>query len=392
MTVSAMPGVFGFALQPAKGSFVAGNNSNWYRHYVTQTDLGSQQVVQQFPAEVGGGFHPSGAFKAMAFGGGTAIMHPRLEDIFGWLLYGAVGRHTVNGTPVEAGVYRHMFYPPASFCDMKWMAFRKWVPGECDTNHENVGEMVRDARLLGMQITLAPAAILQTQLAIIGREPQFWVGTESNDDVGDWGSDAAWVNDLETYESVPLAHQGNVTLGGTRPFDTATLGATTGGTAQKATAMQIALVDQYTNPQEEMIIGSPHPDDFVLQRQIVTVNWTYKWQNNDLYLHLQAGEAGTTHDGAIDWSPQVHQESIDVYVESPADITGRSSPYLLRFFAPSCTWQAAGPPALIGGGWLALQFQGVAQRQVHSDDPSTGTDTFWFELENETSDYSWPSS
>lgn len=391
MTVSAMPGVFGWALQSAKGSFIAGDSSNWYRHYVTQTDLGAQQVIQQFPAEVGGGFHPTGAFKSMAFGGGSAQMHPRLEDVFGWLMYGAVGQHVVNSTTVEAGVYRHLFYPPDDFCDMKWMQFRKYAPGECDANHENLGEIVRDARILGLQLTLAPSAILQSQLSVVGREPKFWVGTESNNDAGDWASDAAWINTFESFESVPLAHQGAVTLGGVRHFDSNALATTVGGDSQKATAMQIALINQYTRPQEEMIIGSPYPDDFVLQRQIATVTWTYKWQNNDLYLELQANETGTTHDGNIDWSPVVHQESIDVYIESPADITGRANPYRLRFFAPSCTWQAQGPPTLIGGGWLALQFQGVAQYEAHVDNASTGTDTFWFELENEVSDYSWTS-
>ena len=386
MTVSAMPGVLGWALQPAKGSYVAGDSSSWYRHYVDRTDIGSQQVIQQFSAEVGGGFHPTGAFKSMAFGGGTVTMRPRLENVFGWILYGAVGQHAVNATQVETGVYRHLFYPPGSFCDMKWMQFRKYVPGECGTTHENLGEIVRDARVLGLQFTLAPAATLQAQMTVVSRETVFWVGSSSNDPI-DWTSDSAWINSMESYPSVPIAHQGGITLGGTRNFDTSSLATTTGGTSMKATAIQIALVNQYTKPQEEMIIGSPYPDDFVLQRQVATITWTYKWQNNDLYLQLQAGESGTTHDGNISWSPQVHQESIDVYIESPADISGRSHPYLLRFFAPSCTWQAAGPPELIGGGWLSLQFQGVAQWQT-----GASTDTFWFELENEVSDYSWPTS
>lgn len=385
MTTSAMPGIFSWALQTAKGSFKAGNSSEWYRHYVTRVDVGSQQVVQQFPPEVGGDFSPTGAFKSMAFGGGTAQMHPRLEDVFGWLLYGAVGQHAVNATPVEAGVFRHLMYPPDSFCDMKWMQFRKYVPDECGVIEENLGEMVQDGRIMGMQLTLAPAAILTSQLTMVGRVPKFWVGTASADPT-DWSSDTAYINSFEEYQSVPLAHQGSVKLGGTRPFNTATLATTTGGDEQKATAMQIAVVNQYTRPQEEMIIGSPYPDDFVLVRQIATVNWTYKWQNNDLYMEIQAGNASPSTDTLIDWSPTVHEESLEAVVQSPADITGRTSPYLLRFFAPKCTWQAQGPPALIGGGWLSLQFQGVAQRNIGAT-----TDTFWFELENEISDYDWPS-
>jgi hypothetical protein len=47
------------------------------------------------------------------------------------------------------------------------------------------------------------------------------------------------------------------------------------------------------------------------------------------------------------------------------------------------SWQAIGPPVLIGGGWLAIDYQGVAQEQ-------TSVDTFQVELENLTSTYSWP--
>lgn len=386
MTVSAMSGIFSWALQPDKNTFRAGNSSEWYRHYVTRADVGAQQAVQQFPAEVGGDFSPTGAFKSMAFYGGTAQLHPRLEDVFGWLMYAGVGQHAVNATPVESGVYRHLFYPPDDFCDMKWLQIRKYIPDGCEATEENLGEMGQDCRLMGMQFTLAPAAILTSQLTMVGRIPKFWVGTASADPT-DWSSDEAYINDFEEYPSVPLAHQGSVILGGARDFDVTSLATTTGGDAQKATAMQISIVNQYTRPQEEMIIGSPYPDDFVLTRQIATITWTYKWQNNDLYLELMSGEAGTTHDALIDWSPTVHEESIEAVVDSPADISGRTSPYKLRFFAPKCTWQAQGPPTLIGGGWLSLQFQGVAQR-----DTSVDSDTFWFELENETDDYSWPTS
>ena len=142
------------------------------------------------------------------------------------------------------------------------------------------------------------------------------------------------------------------------------------------------LVDSYTTPREELIIGSPYPDDFILQFQTLTATWTYKWQDAALYKALLTG-SNVESAGVIDWSPSVHTDEFEFDVYSPGNATGMSNPWRLRVYAPEFTWQAAGPPALIGGGWLALQFTGVAQEQVSGS-------TFEVYLENLTAAYTWP--
>lgn len=355
MTVAASQGVAGWGAQTAKGSIA----TTWYRHKATRVDLGAQQDIRQFPPEVGGGFHPTGAYKRMGFGAGQIIMHPRLEETIGWLIYGAVGDlSTVNDTP-EASMYRHIFNPPASFSDMKWMSVRKEVPGASGAS-DNLGEVLTDCRVMGLRFSTAAGGLLQCGATFVGRTPHL-----SRTGVDTW----SWTNSYEEADSVPTA----------AASDTVKVG----GTEQKATAITCDITNAYTTPDEELIVGEYHPDDFILQRQVLTARWTYKWQNDSLYKHIVSGTEAEAA-GEIDWSPSVHEDEFSVVFKSPGNATSMSNPWALRIQAPEMSWQAAGPPTLVGGGWLAIEYIGIAQER------SAG-DTFQVELENKTASYSWPS-
>lgn len=354
MTVAATESIFGFGPQEAKGTLA----TTWYRHKAARVDLGPQQTIRQFPPEIGGGYHPTGAYKEMAFGAGQAIINPRLEETIGWLLYAAVGDvSTVADTP-EAGMHRHIFTPPTNAYEFPWMSVRRYIPGATGVG-DDLGEVLLDARCVGWRLAAAPGAICTSAFTFVGREPKL-----SETDVDVW----AWENTYEHYRSVPLAHQGTLKLG---------------GNDVPATNLVFDLVDSYTTPREELIIGSPYPDDFILQFQTLTVTWTYKWQNAALYKALLTGDNVEGVDDLIDWSPTVHADTFAFDVYSPGDATGMANPWRLKIYAPEFTWQAAGPPSLIGGGWLALQFTGIAQEQV-------GGDTFEVWLENLIDGYTWP--
>jgi len=353
MTVATNEAILGFGPQPAKGTLA----TTWYRHKGSRVDFGPQQTIRQFPPEIGGGFHPTGAYKEMAFGGGQAIMNPRLENVIGWLLYAVVGKLSDVPDAPEEGMDRHIFTPPDHYYDMPWLSLRRYIPGATGTS-DNYGEVILDARAVGMRLACAPGAILTSAFTFVGREPKgSLVGVDT------W----EWDNTYERYPSVPLAHQGYLKLGGT---DT------------KATALTFDLVNQYTSPREELIIGSPYPDDFIMQFQTLTVTWTYKWHNPDLYNALLCGSNAES-DGVIDWSPAVHSDEFEFDITSPGNATGQTSPWRLNVYAPEFTWQAAGPPTLEAAGWLALQFTGIAQEQ-------TAADTFRIWLENKTDTYTWP--
>ena len=354
MTVAASESIFGYGPQAAKGTLA----STFYRHKATRVNVGPQQVIRQFPPEIGGGFHPTGAYKQMAFGAGQALMNPRLENTIGWLMYAACGKISDVDDVPEAGMYRHILTPPDNYYDMGWMSIRREIPGATGSS-DNVGEALKDCRCVGMRLAVAPGAILNSAFTFVGREPKL---SETGVDTWTWG------NTYETYPSVPLSHQGSLKLNHVEV---------------PATNLVIDLVNSYTSPQEELIIGSPYPDDFILRQQILSVTWTYKWQNPSLYKSLLTG-SNVESDGLIDWSPTVHTAPFEFDVRSPGYATGMSNPWRLDVYAPEFSWQAAGPPELMGGGWLALQFTGVAQEQ-------TSTDTFRMWLENLTEEYAWPS-
>jgi len=125
MTVLASEGIVGFGGQSAKGT----EATTWHRHAVARAALGPQQVIQQFPPEVEGGFHPTGAFKQMVLAGGQVVMYPRLKDVFGWLLYATAGKLSTQTDVPDTDLRRHHFTPPSHARDMPWLSLRRYIPG-----------------------------------------------------------------------------------------------------------------------------------------------------------------------------------------------------------------------------------------------------------------------
>lgn len=327
MTVPATQGIFGFGLQSAKGA----TPSSWYRMQATRVDFGFQQGVEQFPPELGGILEPTGAFKSMAFGAGGAVMHPRLKDLVGLLFYAATGNASVV---THTGYAEHVFLPTTSFSSLPWLTVRRFIPGALVA--DSVGESIKDCRLQTIQIDVAPASLAQMTVAIVGREPTLDRNANS------W----SWANAYENPATVPLANQGSLMRG--NPGGTP-------DTPVPATNVSVALTNGLTDVREEMIIGSPYPDDFVLQSQALTFRWTYKWQDRNLYESLLTGG-----DTSGIWSPQVYYSSFSLVLNSPGNIPSTSIPYQLEIYAPNVAWQAEGPPALIGGGFLTQNFIGTA--------------------------------
>lgn len=364
MTVPSSDAIFGFGPQPAKGTLP----TTWYRHAAARVDVGSQQLVGQFPPEISGGFHPTGAYKGMAFGAGNAVVQPRLENVLGWLVYAVVGQESgVQVDTPETGLNRHIFTPPDRPRDMKWLAIRKYIPGA--TDNDELGEVLKDARVAGMMLEVTPPGPVQATFTFVGREPKLQESIDSGDAYA-W----SWGNTIERPQSVPIA----TTVGGYFSVN---------GVAQKATTVRVMIANDYTTPQEELIVGSPYPDDFIMKQQVLTFDWVYKWQDHTLYKQLLSGETASNPadaNGYYEWWPVPHTSTAEVVLVSPGDISGHSNPYRLRVYAPEVAWRAEGPPQLVSNGWLAIRLTGIAQMQISSP-------TFQVELDNEVSAYTWPS-
>lgn len=358
MTVSAVEGVFGYGAQTAKGTLA----TTWYRHKALDVNLGMMQSVNYFPQEVGGGIHPTGVFKAFAFGGGNVTLHPRLENVIGWLFYAGCGQLSNMTNVPEAGMTRHRFMPPDAASDVGWMSLRKYIPGATGAS-DDLGEIIEDARVASLQFNIAAANICGLNVGFVGREPYLDVTCGA----GEW----TWNNAYEDYPSVPLGNKGGLKV----PL---------GGGERKATACTVTIANAYTTPREELIIGSYYPDDFILQQQVFSVRWILKWQDSNLYDYIVTNNGTPDGSGHVAWSPVVYTSDFELIAESPADVSGYSNPYRLRFYAQEMAWQSEGTPRLVGGGWLALPIVGTALQQTNN------SDTFYADVDNDTATYAWP--
>lgn len=94
MTIIAQAGIFGFGPQSAMGVLAP----TFYRHKAGDIDIAPISDDRTGPPEVGGVPVPTIPYRAGSLAAGGATLYPRLEDTFGWLMYGAMGGYTVSGS------------------------------------------------------------------------------------------------------------------------------------------------------------------------------------------------------------------------------------------------------------------------------------------------------
>ena len=366
MTVTAQRGEFYFAPKAAK----EGTPSTWYRHRALSIGFGVVDDNRQAPLEVGGTSFPTGAYKAGAYVAGGVQLAPRLEDVFGWLLYAALGSSATDSDDPESGINKHKFAPHSTDdTQLPWLDIAKYIPG---TN--GVITKGSDAKVAGLEITIPQTGTMVASPTFVGRVPS-WIDDESA--ITSFRSAAAA---MESYDSVPLACKGLIKVG----FDdvaktVADLLADSGGTYDvPSLGSTISIMNNLTTPQEEMIQGSYNPDDFAVRSRIITVRFTYKWADPALYLRILTGEA----DGTA-WSPIPTYAPVLIEAESPDDISGMSNPYTFRFMAERVHWAMDGPPQLAAGQMIAQTYVGTVQIV-------SGQEYARCEIENEVASYAWP--
>ena len=93
--VISQAGIFGFGPQGSEEVLA----STFYRHKSRDIDLAPVDDVRMGPPEIGGVPVPTFPYKVGALAAGGATLSPRLEDTFGWLLYGAMGDVSTSGSP-----------------------------------------------------------------------------------------------------------------------------------------------------------------------------------------------------------------------------------------------------------------------------------------------------
>jgi hypothetical protein len=311
------------------------------------------------PPEVGGVPITDGAHRLGAYYASVADLVPRLEEEVGWLLYAACGSvSTASDTP-ESGLYTHIFKMDASnYLALKWLTVRRVIPGP--EGGADSGLQALDARIASLMLNFAAAARLTSRITMLGRKPSY------SDDVSGW----TWAGEPEGPTSIPVAPG----EGGYFKIPDFQAG------ALPSQLVRVTLGNTVSQPQQEFIIGSPYPDDFASLYRNIALEVDYKWEDEDLYLQLEAN-AGTG--ASIAWSPVVFEGDFAVREESPANITGKSNPYSIEVTAQRVIWAAAAAPEIAGVNILRIPLRGMVAR------PSSG-DAFTVKVVNEQSAYVWP--
>lgn len=355
MSVSSRRGVFAYKGQAAKGTAATGD---FYRHKALDINLGPTEMSEPWAPEVGGGLFTEGIRKTASLITGTATIQPRMENVFGWLLYAMTGKASLSEDDPVEGCNTHIFTPDSSDHGyLPWLTIHKWIPGS--TAADALGEIMQDCKIGRATFMLAAMAPLTVQLGIVGRIPTL-VEQPS------W----SYVNDYEDAASVPSGNQGYFKL----PSFSAN--------AMPTPSVEVTLINTLSaeRPENEIMVGDYYPDDIVPMGRGLTLRWRYKWEDPDFYQSIMTGAVdGTT------WTCETYQSSAHVRLATCSYITG-TTPYAFEIYVPEMTFSMAGPVRLAGNNILYTDMIGMVEEPA-SDDP--------YRLKLVTSDsvgeFSWPS-
>lgn len=330
MTVLASTGILSYGKQSAKGSAA----STWYRHRATDIDFGPVQTMAAIPLEVGGTVVPTGSYKQGAYVAGGATLHPRMEGDFGWIMEGLMGAVSTSAGPA-ADSYDHKFQFASDVGSLPWMSVRKYVPGSA-----SMGEIGTDCKVASVTMTFPQNGIMQARVDWIGRTPS-------------WETAPSWTysDGFEDYSSIPVTSQTACSIK-LPEFSASEL---------PVTALTVTMTNNLTTPQQEMVIGSQHPDDFAVVSRAATIRATVKWSDPDLYRTIYTG--GT---GGVAWSDACYYSDFEALVQSPYNVVG-TTPYELVINASNVAWQIDGPVRLAGGDLLMLNLMGTVVEQDSGD-------------------------
>ena len=378
MSVSSQRGHIAWAIQKGKvGSLsatgfdpVTGSSghltTNWQKHRAESVTLGINELYDVLPLEVGGSLFVNSSYKNGAFVAGGARMFSRLESTFGYLLYALAGEavaQTGAGATGSGWKTTRFQVKPTDETVMPWLALRKFTPASSGAS--GLSEYFVDCRVNMMTISVPAMGPAMIEFSVIGRMPEAAnvAATGDGSATGDSG--------FENGTSLSHGCKGVITLedfqGSGLPFATNADG--------KFTSAQIMIANNISQPDQQMIIGSYHPDDLTPLSRAVQIKLVYKWQDPKLYKKLYyGGSADTTN---INWSPVVGNSPVTISSSSVTNIPSASVPYSFSFRAEDCDWTMT-PPQLAGNNLLFCELTGI----VKGGNNGTSTPTWYIDVVN----------
>lgn len=356
MTVTAQASIFSWGGQTAKEVTA----TTWYRHRVVDGDLSEITDDRMGPPEVGGRPTPTIPYRGGYLVSGGLVIHPRLENTFGWILEGAMGGVETTTDSPEAGINSHKFSFSANESWTPWMSFRKEIIGAATDGSDDLGVVFQDCRIIGLTLNLPNNGLITSRIDVLGRDFAY---TE----------DPTWTydNTMEGHESVPVSCVvgGYMKIPGYSATELPIIGA------------QLTFANVPLDTRMEMVYGSPKLDNVTTVLRSLTVTLTLKWQDPDLWQRIFTGGTGSPYGAS--WSVIPFIEDLDIVAHTPDDIPGLANPYELRVQAAEVLWQPVGGIRLSGNNAIVFTIQGTAFENDAGDYCS-------FTLENEIANYTWP--
>lgn len=340
MAVTAQTGVLSFGAQTGKGVPA----TTFYKHRASDIDLATISDDRLGPPEVGGIPTPTIPYRAGVMASGGATIMPRLQNTFGWLLHGALGR--VSSTAGQdalgatvTGITNHefLFHTDAGF--VPWMNFRKEIPGSASDNSDDLGENYSDCKIVALTFTLPNDGLITSRVDVLGRAAE-----QIFDDAPSW----TYGNTLyEDYESIPIG----CTVGGYLKVPGFS------ATALPITQATISLTNAPLDIRQEKVYGSPYLEDVTIIGRQAQIDVIVKWNDPQLYMSILTGSTTGTN-----WVSAPFVQDLDVYALSPATIPGTSplSPWGMRVRAAAVMYQVVGGIRLAGGQAVMMRLQGTA--------------------------------
>lgn len=246
---------------------------------------------------------------------------------------------TVTGA-AGAGTLAVVYYKKASHdfqfasdtSSLPWVTVNKYVPGTTP-----LWEIGLDNKVVSARFNFPQNGIVSSRFDFLGRQPDWTTPVRS----------PTWNAAMEDYPSVPITCDVDGGLLLPNSYYSAT--------ELPITALSITMANNLTSPQQEMIIGSPYPDDFVPLSRAATIQATLKWADPQLYLDIMTNSVTGT-----GWSSTPWTSNLDVTISAPGIIPGNvSTKYSIEIKAATVMWNVAGPPNLAGGDIVMLPLIGT---------------------------------
>jgi hypothetical protein len=319
-------------------------------------------------------------FSAGASGGQREVGLTAKETIVGNGAFTTVTSVTLPGTAEanifvsigweDTGSYANVFtLDPLHPARVKWMGFRKFVPGgDDDASDYGLGETYNDCKILGLGMTLPNDGLISSQISVLGRTFSLEVDPDWGITSGSTGGWNVADGEFETYESIPIGCQvaGYVQV---PAFDGVELPVLNGA---------VTIANTPIDARYERIFGSPFMQGVTIGSRSVAFDLTVVWRNPDLYRMILTGSRT-----GFEWSAKPFTTRVDILAESPDVIPTTEMKYGMRVEAANVMLAMQGAIPLAGNEAIAMRFSGVAL--------DTLSDYVQFTLTNAVNGYTWAS-